>query len=86
MKKFICYLKAIPFYLIAGIWCPHVYEEVSRDQKIVISTNHGFRISDNLIHKKNEEVHPKAMVIKNKCKYCGHEDSCWYDQEPFIIG
>lgn len=85
MKKIICYIKAIPLYFKIGVWSPHVYEEVSRDKKIVVSTEYGFRISDNLIHNKNEKVHPKATVIKNKCKYCGCEDICWYDQEPFII-
>lgn len=85
MKRIICYIKAIPFFIKSGVWCPHVYNEVSRDQKIVISTEHGFRISDNLSHNKDEKVHPKAIVIKNKCKYCGHEYICWYDQEPFVI-
>ncbi|MCM1045264.1 MAG: hypothetical protein NC417_07115 [Candidatus Gastranaerophilales bacterium] len=85
MKKVLCYIKAIPLYLRTGVWSPHMYEEISREQGIIISTDHGFRISDILAHKDNEKVHPKAVIIKNKCVYCGHKDISWYDREPFII-
>lgn len=85
MRKIGCYIKAIPLYIRTGVWSPHMYEEVSRDQKIVISTDHGFRISDNLTHAKHETVHPKAMVIKNKCRCCGHEDISWYDRAPIVV-
>lgn len=85
MGKLRCYITAALLYIRSGVWSPHIYEEVSKEQKIVIATNHGFRISDNLIHAEWETVHPKALVIKSKCRCCGHEDLSWYDREPVII-
>ncbi len=88
MKKFLyllCYLKAIPFYIKTGVWCPHIYEEESREIGIVITTKNGFRVSDSLLHNANETIHPKATILRNKCVCCGHEDISWYDTEPYVI-
>lgn len=85
MKRIFCYLKAIPFYIRSGVWCPHVYEEYDKYDGIVITTDHGFRVSDNLMHGKNEQIHPQATIIKSKCVCCGKEDLSWYNQEPFVI-
>lgn len=85
MKKLVCYLKAIPFFIKSGIWCPHVYKEVGMDKGIVIARQNNFRISNNLIHNNGETVYPHATIIRNKCIYCGHEDLSWYDNEPVRI-
>lgn len=86
MKEIICYIKALPLFIKSDVWCPHVYEEVSRSNAIIISTENGFRVSKNLLHANGEIVHPKATLIKNKCIYCGKEHLSWYDKEPYIIG
>lgn len=85
MRKIICYIKAMPLYFMTGVWCPHTYEKMSQEEGIVMSTNNGFKISDSMLHRENEIVHPKATVIKSKCIYCGHEDISWYDKEPYVI-
>lgn len=85
MKKFICYLKAIPLFLKCGAWCPHKYEEVTREQCTIISTDNSFRISTTMAHNVNETVHPKATLIKSKCICCGKEDWSWFDREPLIV-
>lgn len=85
MKQFICYLKAVPFYIKTGIWCPHIYKEDDKFNGIIIATNKSFRISNNYAHRKNEVVHPKATIIRSKCICCGKEYLSWYDQEPLII-
>lgn len=79
MRRLICYLKAIPFFLRSGIWCPHQYIEVSREPKIVISTDYGFRVSEDYKHELYEKVHPKATLIRSKCLCCGKEDVSWFD-------
>lgn len=81
----LCYLRAIPFYLCSGIWCPHVYKEIGSDKGIVITTKNSFRISDNFTHGENETVHPGAIIIRSKCTCCGHEELSWYDSEPLLI-
>ena len=79
MKKIICYIKAIPFFIKSGVWCPHMYIEVSKEKAIIISTDNNFRISKNLIHRENEKVHPNATLITCKCKYCGEKELSWFD-------
>lgn len=80
-----CYLRAVPLYLRTGVWSPHTYKKISQEEGIVISTDNGFRISNNMLHKENETVHPKATIIKSKCIYCNHKEISWYDKEPYII-
>ena len=79
MKRLLCYLKAIPFFLKTGVWCPHIYIEVKREKAIVISTDNSFRVASNFIHKSNETVHPHATLMRNSCKCCGKEDLSWFD-------
>lgn len=85
MRQMLCYLKAIPFYMRTGIWCPHIYEETNRYKAIVIADNKSFRVSDNLLHRDDETVHPNAMVIQCKCTCCGSKEVSWYEREPEII-
>ncbi len=73
------------FFILSGVWCPHVYAEESRETGIVTTTKTGFRVSDSLLHSANETVHPKATILKRKCVCCGCEDVSWYDTEPFVI-
>ena len=79
MKKLICYIKAIPFFLKTGIWCPHTYIEANREKAIIISTDNSFRVSKNLNHKENEKVHQNATLMTCKCKYCGEKELSWFD-------
>ncbi len=85
MRKLICYLKAIPFFIRSGVWCPHRYKEESKETGIVIATDNSFRISDNFLHSNKEIVYPKATIIRSKCVHCGNEDISWYNTEPFVI-
>ena len=57
MKRIFCYLKAIPFFLKSGVWCPHVYHDESKETAIIISNDNGFRVSNNWLHGENERVH-----------------------------
>lgn len=88
MKKIICYLKAIPFFIRSGVWCPHVYGENVYEPTIIIATQNHFRVSKDYIHNEHEKVYPNATLIKNKCIYCGHEITSWYngkiDEMPVI--
>ena len=79
MRRFICWIKAIPLFIKSGVWCPHLYNEGTCESTIIISTKNGFRVSDNYIHKPHETVHPKATLIRSKCFYCVIEDLSWFD-------
>ncbi len=85
MKRIFCYLKAIPFFLKSGVWCPHVYHDESKETAIIISNDNGFRVSNNWLHGENERVHKNATLIRSKCIHCGKEELSWYDREPCII-
>lgn len=85
MRRMLCCIKAVPFYIRTGIWCPHVYEEVSRHKGIVMATEDGFRVSENLLHSERERVHPDATIVLCRCVSCGKEDLSWYDREPPVI-
>lgn len=85
MKRIFCYLKAIPFFIKSGVWCPHIYHEESKENAIIISTDNGFRVSNNWLHDDNEMVHKNATLIRSKCIHCGKEELSWYDKEPCVI-
>ncbi len=85
MKRLLCYLKAIPFFIKSGVWCPHVYKDEKREHTIIIATQNGFRVSKSMNHRIGETVHPNATLIKSKCIYCGKEDLSWFDREPLLI-
>lgn len=85
MKRAVCWIKAIPFWIKSGVWCPHIYVEESREPAIIIANNEGFRVAQNYFHCHNETVYPKATLIRSKCKCCGKEDLSWFDREPYII-
>lgn len=76
MRRFICWLKAIPFLLRAGEWVPHSYN-CQYDRKIIISTQNSFRVSDNYQHTAGETVHKDACLITYTCKHCGHKTYGW---------
>ena len=65
------------------MWSPHIYKEETREQAIIISTENSFRVSKSFMHNDEEIVHPNAILIKNKCIYCGKENFSWFDREPF---
>lgn len=79
MRRLICYLKAIPFWVRSGVWCPHIYNEETYESAIIISTDYGFRVSDNYKHEPYETVHPKATLMRSKCLCCGKEELSWFD-------
>lgn len=78
MKRLLCYLKAIPFLLKSGVWCPHKYKEENKQKVIIIATDKGFRVSDNYEHNSNETVHPDATLVTSRCFCCGKEEYSWY--------
>ena len=85
MKRIVCWIKAIPFFIKTGVWCPHIYIEEVYSEEIIISTDNSFRVSDNYLHTSDETVHPKATLITSKCACCGKEDYSWFDKEPINI-
>lgn len=85
-KTLFCYLRAVPFFLKSGIWCPHIYKDESKEKAIIISTDNGFRVSNNWLHNDNERVHTNATLIRSRCIHCGKEELSWYDKEPEVIG
>lgn len=85
MKRLWCCLRAIPYFLRSGIWCPHVYSDTDKSEGIVIASDNSFRVSNNYTHTDAERVYPKATIIRSKCIYCGKEDISWYSTEPILI-
>lgn len=77
MRKILCWIKAIPFFVNSGIWIPHVYV-ADYEKAIIIASRHGFRVSDNYQHSPEETVHKDACLIRYKCLHCGHEEFSWY--------
>lgn len=85
MYRVVCWIKAIPFFIRSGIWCPHIYMEVKREKAIIIATSDSFRVSNNLLHNANEKVYPKATLITDRCVCCGKKNMSWFDKEPMIL-
>ena len=90
MKRIICCIKAIPFFLKSGIWCPHIYKEYSKENAIIISTNSSFRVSDSYLHA-NCEMREKCYRVRAKpseyqswsnFEYTCNEDSGFEDFMP----
>lgn len=85
IKKILCFIKAVPFYIKTGVWCPHTYKDISQEDAIIISSNNSFRVAKDFNHEIDEIVHPKAKLIRSKCIYCGKEDLSWCDGEIPVI-
>lgn len=85
MKRVLCWIKEIPFWVKIGVWSPHIYKEISRKPVIIISTKDGFRVSDSYMHKDNETVHKDATLIVSKCKYCDKEELSWVEGKHLEI-
>lgn len=81
MSRVICWIKALPLLIKTGVWCPHIYKEETRSEKIIISTDNSFRVANNYLHTSNETVHPHATLITNKCICCGKTDFSWIDRQ-----
>lgn len=79
MKRIICWLKAIPFWLKTGIWCPHVFVICECKPSIIIATDKSFRVSTDYKHNENERVYPNATLMIGKCECCGAITTDWYD-------
>lgn len=77
IRKIICWLKAIPFYLRTGLWVQHCYED-TYEKAIIVCTDTKFKASDNFFHTSGERIYPKACLIRSRCIYCGHKDVSWY--------
>ena len=77
MKRFICYLKALPLWFKTGLFVPHLYE-ATREEAIIIAKIDSFRVSDNYEHDIDEVVFPHAVLQRCKCVFCGHETMSWY--------
>lgn len=75
----ICYLRAFIDYLRSGVYVPHLFTEVGREEnKIIFSTDSSFRVSENYNHLPNEKLHLNSTVITCKCKYCGKLMYEWF--------
>jgi len=77
IKKIFCYLKAIPFWFVSGIFCPHVFVNIDNFVRNVIATENSFRISDSFEHSEDERVYKSAIVSVAKCKHCGEISMAW---------
>ena len=78
MRRIICWLKAIPFFMKTWEWIPHVYQE-KYEKAIIVSTENSFRVATGYDHKPGETVHKNACLIRQKCKHCGCEKLGWYE-------
>lgn len=79
MKRIVCWLKAIPFWLRTGVWCPHVFIICESKPAIIIATDKSFRVSENYEHNENETVYPYATLMTWKCECCGTTTTDWSD-------
>ena len=79
MKKIICWLKAIPFYIRSGIWSPHAYDEVERHTGIVIAGDTYFRESNSFNHLNGEKMYQNATIVTSKCTRCGAMEKAWFN-------
>ena len=79
MRKLICWIRAVPFFLRSGIWCPHTYKELERHSGIVIAGDTYFRESKGLQHRAGEQVYQNATIITNRCIRCGQTDTGWFN-------
>lgn len=64
----------------------HTYgqDEFEMD-KIIFTTEDGFRIAENYLHDNNETIHQNCVLIKNKCIYCGHETQSWCTKQFYLM-
>ena len=78
MRKFKCWLKAIPHWLLTGNFYVSHENERTYEEAIIISSPRGWRIANNYEHSADETVHPHGCLVKLKCVHCGREDAYWY--------
>lgn len=82
MKKLLCDIKAIPFFMRTGVWVPHEYVEVKQYKTNIAATEDGFRETDSLQHADYERLYVNATVTVLKCEHCGYEEKSWHNKEP----
>ena len=78
MKRFKCWIKALPLWIRTGLFVPHLYEGTTEDA-IIIAKPNSFRVADNYNHTVDETVYPNAVLERCKCVFCGHEILAWYE-------
>lgn len=83
LKQCICFMYAVKDLLIHGIWVPHVFKD-TYEKAIIISTDHGFRVSQDYQHVRGELVHKDAYLIRSRCIYCGKEELSWAEDSRFL--
>ena len=74
----ICWLKALPFFLRTGVWCPHLYKEAGIKKAMVAVGADYFRETRRLEHMPGERVYTNATIITDRCVCCGKENRTWY--------
>ena len=66
-----------------GFYLTHLFKEETTDfiPAIIIANENGFRISETLEHKADEEVYPKGGYKVYYCVRCGKKEMGWV---PYI--
>lgn len=73
-----CIINAIyRFFMTGGEWIMHTYTESKRDTSNIAVSDKGFRRIKGLEHKPGEYVIQDAIILIDKCKYCGHVEISW---------
>lgn len=80
MKRFKCWIKALPLWFKTGLFVPHLYEATTEDA-IIIASGNSFRVADNYNHSVDAVVYRNAVLERCKCVFCGHEELAWYESK-----
>lgn len=88
IKRILCVIKAIPFFLKTGELIPHVWEEKECYPAMQIwVSDKGFRVFESSYqHAPNEHIEKNVTLHGLECKYCGKKMMLWSKGEiPTII-
>ena len=87
MRFLICYIKAFIDFSRYGIFIPHTFSEINREENQDIFVNDGgFRpVNHSYEHIRGERLIKGVTITTCACTYCGKIIKTWqYDDVPTI--
>lgn len=85
IKRLRCYLISVrDYFRCRGAHVCHVFKNISIEENTMIAvSNNGFRRVLNYEHSPGEQIIDNAVIITDKCIFCGEKVQSWYRKENF---
>lgn len=85
LKELRCNLRRInDYFLYNNANIQHVVENVDIEEDVMLAvSDNSFRKVFSYEHNSGEKIIDHAVVLTDKCIYCGKEEKSWYRKENF---